>query len=247
MSKSKELLLLIDEAKRSKKARKVDKKLAQMLVDELRTVKPYANATYDEKTGLFDLTPSFSPMDFEKASSLLRMNKQPSAALQQAMLDFETSKPEPKPRKPRRVSGKISPDELPKSERKYPLEWFKKNKPEEVSEEILQDVIDYYSTGNIQKAYYSSNDYMEIYPYFQKFIERSKKKRMELADKAMAEVGVKYGDTVGWALIGAFMSSTWVEGILTKRKDGPIVKLTKGAAEVGKKTVKWHRGFKKVS
>lgn len=94
----------------------------------------------------------------------------------------------------------------------------------------------------------SSDEYRAALPTIKKIIkdenERRQKEVAKEGEKAMKEVGARYGDKVFYDIEGMFMSGvTTIEGVIVDKKGVPHVKLDKPFR--GKRHIRWHKGFQK--
>ena len=124
----------------------------------------------------------------------------------------------------------------------YDLKYLKKINILEIDEDTLRDIIEFYR--NKDKEYFTSLEYKKIYPYLDKIHKEIKRRHKERGEKIMRKAGLEYGDSVYYDYISPFLGVEKYEGIIIKSHQ-PMVKLTKGGTLSGKKTVKWHTGWKK--
>jgi tRNA nucleotidyltransferase/poly(A) polymerase len=100
-----------------------------------------------------------------------------------------------------------------------------------------------------KRCFQSSEEYAELYPIVKKLYEAEKrsadKKLLSEAKKAMKEAGINFGDRVETQLINIFgLPGSILEGRLISKKGLPYVKLDHPFQ--GKKTIFWHKGWRKI-
>ena len=98
------------------------------------------------------------------------------------------------------------------------------------------------------KEFYASEEYKSAYPLIRKMYEVEQaafaKKGMEELQKA----GLKIGDKVAYDFVSPFFNVEAYTGKIIERMGIPYVKLDSGQKTMsGKKSVRWHKGFVKVS
>jgi len=100
-----------------------------------------------------------------------------------------------------------------------------------------------------KNKFLSSDEYREAYPVIKRLSDKAKSEaRKSLrgdAERAMKEVGVRFGDRVEWHQVGPFMTVDVFTGTVVDKKGIPYVKLDRPVQ--GKRTVRWHKGFRRVA
>lgn len=105
------------------------------------------------------------------------------------------------------------------------------------------------------KKYSSKNDflssdvYKKAYPKIKKLEDNLKKKEQSVlihdAEEAMKEANIRFGDRVYYDYIHFFGVQTYT-GKIVKRKGIPYVVFDEGQVTMkGRKSTRWHKGFKK--
>lgn len=129
-----------------------------------------------------------------------------------------------------------------------PLEEFIENKLDtpafltydEALKWIDKKVEEYGSKG----AFEASDEYRRVYPQINKLYKQAKNDHQTLADKAMKDVGVSFGDRVFYDYVSAWGVENY-SGTIVNRKGIPFVKLDTGQVlQNNAKSVKWHKGWK---
>lgn len=101
-----------------------------------------------------------------------------------------------------------------------------------------------------KNEFLASEEYKKAYP---ELVSLEKKKLTDISKrgaKAMKEVKVKEGDTVEYDAVSPFGIVESYCGKLIIKRGTPYVKLKEKALVAGKgyrKTVRWHKGFRKVN
>lgn len=98
-----------------------------------------------------------------------------------------------------------------------------------------------------KNKFLSSDEYKKMYPIIKNLHDIEKMKTASKAEKAMKEVGAKFGDRVRYDYVSPFMNVAEYTGTIINKNGIPYVKLDKGQKSMkGKSTVPWHKGWKKI-
>jgi len=98
-----------------------------------------------------------------------------------------------------------------------------------------------------KNAFLVSNEYKTIYPYINDLYNIEKEERKKEVDDIMKSVGIKYGDKVEYTYVSPFFTTEKYTGIVVNRNGIPYVKYDKGLVDMkGRKSSKWHKGWKKI-
>lgn len=96
--------------------------------------------------------------------------------------------------------------------------------------------------------FYESDEYKSAYPLIRKMYEAE---QSTFAKKGMTELkkaGLKIGDKVAYDFVSPYFNIEEYTGKIIERMGIPYVKLDVGQTTMsGKKSVRWHKGFVKVS
>ncbi len=117
-----------------------------------------------------------------------------------------------------------------------------------------QDAMDYISMKQKEMGrdeFLSSDEYKKIYPLIKKLhsVEKSlnKQETKKLAQKAMEEAGVSFGDRVEYVFFDMFMGANHYTGTIIDKNGIPYVTYDKGLKDMqGNKSGRWHKGWKKI-
>lgn len=95
-------------------------------------------------------------------------------------------------------------------------------------------------------AFYGSDEYKKAYLKLKELYDAEHKETSKFAQKAMNEVGAKYGDRVLYINVTPFGFQEEYSGIIIERNGLPRVKFDEGQQTItGQKSVRWHKGWKK--
>lgn len=97
-----------------------------------------------------------------------------------------------------------------------------------------------------KNKFLTSDEYKNAYPEISDLYKQTKNKFSDDADKAMKEVGAKFGDSVEYSEANPFGEVFVYEGKIINRNGVPYVNLSEKTRD-GKNSVRWHKGFKKVN
>lgn len=109
------------------------------------------------------------------------------------------------------------------------------------AQEYIQIKINEYGNEN---KFYSSEEYEEAYPFILEAHDKAKEAITHVAIEAMTEVGVNFSDIVYYDIVDYWGNVTEVKGKLINKKGVPYVQLNQKLPN-GKKSMKWHTGFRK--
>ncbi len=97
-----------------------------------------------------------------------------------------------------------------------------------------------------KNEYYATDEYRNLYPELERLRKKKLQSMSQGAKQAMNEVDAKEGDHVEYSTSTPFGSIFVYEGIIKIYNNGvPYVFLDKPVN--GKKTVRWHKGFRKFN
>jgi len=98
-----------------------------------------------------------------------------------------------------------------------------------------------------RNEFLTTDEYKAAYPYLQQLYRAEKLKTAATAVKAMAEVKVNFGDRVGYDYVTPFGVEPYA-GEIVSRNGIPYIKLDEGQTTIkGTRSVRWHKGWKKLS
>jgi len=98
-----------------------------------------------------------------------------------------------------------------------------------------------------RNEFLTTDEYKAAYPYLQQLYRAEKLKTAATAVKAMAEVKVNFEDRVGYDYVTPFGVEPYT-GEIISRNGIPYIKLDEGQTTIkGTRSVRWHKGWKKLS
>ena len=97
-----------------------------------------------------------------------------------------------------------------------------------------------------KNKFLASNKYRNAYSEINNLHKQNKNKFTDEVNKAMEEVGAKFGDKVEYSTASPFGEVFVYVGGIINRNGVPYVKLDQKTRD-GKSSVRWHKGFKKVN
>ena len=98
-----------------------------------------------------------------------------------------------------------------------------------------------------RNEFLTTDEYKAAYPYLQQLYRAEKLKTAATAVKAMAEVKVNFEDRVGYDYVTPFGVEPY-KGEIISRNGIPYIKLDEGQTTIkGTRSVRWHKGWKKLS
>jgi len=98
-----------------------------------------------------------------------------------------------------------------------------------------------------RNRFFSSEEYKKHYRQIQKLHAKESEPYKKRAMEAMSEAGVKPGDKVLYDVVSPYGFVCEAKGKIVMRRGIPYVVLTKDSASTfGRKSTKWHKGFRKA-
>lgn len=114
--------------------------------------------------------------------------------------------------------------------------------------EVLQWVEQKAKNFKSVNAFYASDEYKSAYPLIRKMYEVEQAAFAKKGMNALKKAGLNIGDKVAYDYVSPYFYVEKYTGIIIEKMGIPYVQLDAGQKTMtGKKSVRWHKGFVRVS